>query len=355
MTLEDLGWTDAFRAAFAEHAAKGLVPGRVIAQRGMLVLATERGEVLATSSGRLRHDANDAGDLPTVGDWVAIQMPPEGDQGRIQAVLPRKSAFTRKAAGKKTSGQAVAANIDTVFLLCGLDGDYNPRRLERYLVGTWESGARPVVLLNKADACADPEAVREEVEAIAFGVPVHVCSAKTGDGVAEIATYLGRGETIALLGSSGVGKSTLINRLLGEELQRTLEVRAHDARGRHATTHRELFLAPSGALVIDTPGMRELQLWDSDEGLEATFGDIEEVAAGCAYGNCRHETEPDCAVRDAIEAGTLDPERLASWRKLQKEAASLRLRTDALARSKEKQKIKSVHKAMREQYKLRDR
>ncbi len=353
MKLETFGWNERLAEAFAVHAQAGCLAGRVIAQRGMLVVATERGEVLATSSGRLRHDAADAGELPTVGDWVALQIPPEGNQGRIQAVLPRKSAFLRKAAGKKTSGQAVAANIDTVFLLSGLDGDFNLRRVERYLAGAWESGARPVVLLNKADLCANAEEVCREAEAIAFGTPVHLLSAQRGDRFETIEPYLKEGETITLLGSSGVGKSTLINRILGREHQKTLEVREHDARGRHTTTHRELFVAPSGALVIDTPGMRELQLWDSEEGIEATFGDVEQIAAACAFGDCRHSTEPGCAVREALDAGTLDPDRYASWVKLQKEAASLRTRTDALARIKEKGRVKSIEKSLREKYKFR--
>lgn len=353
MKLDTYGWESRLAEIFEPHAATGCIPGRVIAQRGMLVVATERGEVLATSSGRLRHDAADAGELPTVGDWVALQIPPEGNQGRIQAVLPRKSAFLRKAAGKKTSGQAVAANIDTVFLLSGLDGDFNLRRLERYLAGAWESGARPIVLLNKADLCPEAEDHFREAQAIAFGTPVYLLSAQRGDGYESIEPYLKAGETITLLGSSGVGKSTLINRILGRDLQKTMEVREHDARGRHTTTHRELFVAPSGALVIDTPGMRELQLWDSEEGIEATFGEVEAIAAACAFGDCRHATEPGCAIREALDAGTLDPDRFESWKKLQKEAESLRNRTDALARTKEKGRVKSIERSLREKYKFR--
>ena len=351
MTIEDLGWTPAHAATFAEHEAKGCLPGRVIAQRGMLVVATERGDVLATSSGRMRHDAESAGELPTVGDWVAIQVPPGGKQGRIQAVLSRKSAFSRKAAGRRTQDQVVAANVDVIFLFCGLDNDFNLRRVERYLAAAWESGAQPVLLLNKADLCDDPEARLAEVQAIAFGAPVHLLSAKPGGGGGGGWGLVARGVGGARLGSSGVGKSTLINRLLGHETQATLEVRAGDDRGRHTTTHREIFFAPSGALVIDTPGMREIQLWDSEEGTGTAFSDIEELARSCTFSDCAHESEPGCAVREAAERGDLSPERLEGWRKLQKEAESLRNRTDALARRKDKGKVKAIEKSLREVYK----
>lgn len=357
MTLQDLGWNEFFAAVFAPFAEEGLVPARVLAQIGIYRVAVEDpahsgqvSELLADTTGKLRRQS-DSGGLPAVGDWVALRLPgDEGEQGVIQAVLPRKSKFSRKAAGHRVAEQVVAANIDTVLLVSGLDGDFNPRRIERYLIAAWDSGARPVIVLNKADRAEDAEALRAEVEAIALGVPVHLVSAKTGDGCDELKPYLRPGETLGLLGSSGVGKSTIINRLLGREVQRTGEVRESDDRGRHTTTHRELFMAPAGGLVLDTPGMREVQLWDG-EGLAAAFADIEELAEGCRFRDCQHAGEPGCAVEAAVASGALAAERLESYRKLQRELHQIQVRQDELLKAREKQRSKVIHKAQRVHYK----
>ena len=345
LTLEDLGWNDAFAAAFEPHAAQGMVAARVIREsRGVYGLSTGDRDLPAAASGRLWHE--DGGGQPAVGDWVAVRLPtlPE-EPGLIRAILPRKSKFSRKAAGLRTDEQVVAANIDTIFVVTGLDHDFSPRRIERYLAATWESGADPVLVLNKADLDAELDEHVREVEGIALGVPVHAVSAKAGTGVDALATYLQRGKTVSVLGSSGVGKSTLINRLLGSAVQRVGSVRASDDRGRHTTTHRELFLLPGGGLVLDTPGMRELQLWEADEGLGATFSDIEELAAECRFSDCGHNGEPGCAVEAAVESGQLDAERLESWRKLQREMEQMRARQDGLAKLREKQRVKTITKA----------
>lgn len=348
LTLEDLGWNESFAAAFEPHTRQGLVPARVIREgRGVYGVATGDGELSAAAAGRLWH-GEEGGGQPAVGDWVAVRLPtlPE-EPALIRAILPRKSKFSRKAAGARTDEQVVASNVDTVFLMTGLDHDFNPRRIERYLAAAWESGANPVVILNKSDLDSTLEEHVLEVERVAMGVPVHAISAKQGRGIEALAPYLGQGQTVSVLGSSGVGKSTLINRLLGSDIQRTGSVRASDDRGRHTTTHRELFPLPGGGLILDTPGMRELQLWEADEGLGAAFADIEELAARCRFSDCRHGGEPGCAVEEAVASGELSPERLESWRKLQRELEVTRLRQHELARLREKQRIKAIHKAQR--------
>src|SRR3954452_14617700 len=321
MNLNDLGWDDFFAAAFAPYAELGLVPARVVAQKGLNQISTGEAEHYADLSGRLRHELKGPGSLgaPAVGDWVAIQPPAGEGRARIHAILPRRSRFSRKSPGERTEEQVVAANVDVIFLVSGLDGDFNPRRIERYLTAAWDSGARPVVVLNKLDRCADPEGCLLETEAIALGVPVHRVSALTGENCEQLAAYLVPGRTVGFLGSSGVGKSTLINRLLGRDVQRTGEVREGDDRGRHTTTHRELFRAPGGGLLIDTPGLREIQLWEGDQGIESAFPEIEELGEQCRFGDCKHQGEPGCAVEAAAASGALTPERLESFRKLQRE------------------------------------
>jgi ribosome biogenesis GTPase len=317
--LPALGWDAQFAEAFEQYAAAGLEPGRVAAQhRGVSVVVTAEDEEVETRiSGRLRHE----GEIPAVGDWVA-----HGD-GVIHAVLPRRTAFLRRAAGLETVAQVVAANVDTAFLVSSLNADLNPRRLERYLALAWESGAAPVVVLTKSDLTAGAAEAVADIESVAIGVPVHAVSSVTGEGVEALEPYLREGQTVVLLGSSGVGKSTLVNTLLGEERQRVQEIR-EDGRGRHTTVHRELLRLPGGGLVLDTPGMRELQLWDAESGLAGAFADIEELAAQCRFTDCAHESEPGCAVRDAVE-----PERLESWRKLSRELEHLELKQDGRAKS----------------------
>ena len=347
--LAALGWHDALDDAFASHGASGLVPARVIVAYGPTYrVQGVSGEFLADTSGRLRHDAATRRDLPVVGDWVAVKPTTiEGGRASIQAVLPRSSLFSRKAAGNETVEQVLAANVDTAFLVTALDRDFNLRRLERYLAMTRESGAAPVIVLNKADLSADVDEQRREVERVARGVPVHVTVARASEGLDGLAPYLQPGRTIAVLGSSGVGKSTLINRLLGHERLATREVRESDARGRHTTTHRELVTLPGGALLIDTPGMRELQLWSADSGMDEAFDDIAALARACFFGNCGHETEPRCAVKAAVERGELAPERLENYRKLRREQDALARRQDALADQAHKKQVRAIHRNMR--------
>jgi ribosome biogenesis GTPase / thiamine phosphate phosphatase len=349
MALADLGWTDRHAAAFAPHAAEGLLPARVaVAYGATFRVYLEGEETLADVAGRMRHAARNRRDLPAVGDWVAVRWPARRERATIQAILPRTSVFSRKVAGEETVEQIVAANVDTAFLLAGLDNDFNLRRLERYLAMTRESGARPVVILNKADlAGGDVDARVRDVESIAAGVPVHAVSSKLGDGLEVLQPYLGPGQTVALLGSSGVGKSTLINRLLGSERQRTREVRGKDQRGRHTTTHRELVLLPGGALLVDTPGMRELQLWAAEEGIEETFDDVAVLAGECFFSDCRHDAEPRCAVKQAVAEGRLAADRHESYLKLQGELQLLTDRQDALAMQQSKQHDKIAHRAYR--------
>ena len=333
MSPADFGWDDDWSAAFEPYAERGLCPGRVTRQlRDLSFLWTEQGERSAEVSGKFRHEAADRTAFPVVGDWVAVELSGD-DRAVIHAVLPRRSAFIRKTAGELVEAQVAAANVDTVFLVSGLDGDFNLRRIERYVTTAWDSGASPVILLNKSDLRADLESLICEVELVAPGVPVVAVSAIAGGNLDVLQAYLVPRKTVALLGSSGVGKSTLINRLLGEERFRTGPVSdAEEGRGRHTTTTRELVRLPDGALLIDTPGMREIQLWADDEGLGLSFKDIEDLAAGCRFADCSHEREPGCAVRAAAKEGTLDPRRLESYLKLRKEVRFLALKKDVKTR-----------------------
>jgi ribosome biogenesis GTPase len=292
-----------------------------------------------------------------VGDWVALRHRPSERTATIEAILPRRSQFSRKAAGELTEQQVVAANIDVVFVVMGLDRDYNPRRLERYLVLAADSGARAHVVLSKADLveAATLEARLAECRTLAPGCAVHASSVRDGRGLDEVRAALGPGRTGTLLGSSGAGKSTLINHLIGSEMLATGEVRASDQRGRHTTRHRQLVLLPGGGLLIDTPGMRELQLWTAPEAAESTFDDIEALAAGCHFTDCRHRSEPRCAVRAAVEAGDLAASRLESFHKLQDEARSLQSRQDVRERLVERARSKTIAKAARQLYRARDR
>jgi ribosome biogenesis GTPase len=347
-TLDELGWTAERAADFERHAGRGLCPGRVaVVHRDACGVYTPLGELWAEIAGRLRHEAASRAMLPVTGDWVAVAPRPSEGRATVHAVLPRRSLFSRKAAGSPTEEQAVAANADIVFLVCGLDRDFNPRRIERALLLAAESGAAPVVVLTKADLCPDPAARLGELAALAPAAAVHAVSSLTGEGLSALAPYARPGRTVALVGSSGVGKSTLANRLLRREAQATAEVRAHDGRGRHTTTRRELIPLAGGGWIIDTPGLRELQLWADEQALPAAFADVEALAQACRFRDCRHDREPGCAVRDGLEGGRIPPERFASYVKLRRELRHLALRQDVFARQAEQRRTRSVHKMAR--------
>jgi ribosome biogenesis GTPase / thiamine phosphate phosphatase len=332
-SLEALGWSQHFADAFAPYEPAGLIPGRVAVQeRGAVVLFTTAGTVNASGQA-------------VAGDWVAAEALPGEERAIVRAVLPRRTRFARKEPWL-TEEQVVAANIDTVFLVTDCGRDFKPRRLERYLTAAWDSGADPVVVLTKADLAENPEETLAEAEAVAFGVPVHAVSSLTGAGLDELDPYFGAGRTVALLGSSGVGKSTLANRLLGEDVLATRDVR-RDGRGRHTTTHRELVQLPGGALLLDTPGMRELQLWADESALDETFADVAELARQCRFTDCAHGSEPGCAVRAALAAGTLPRIRWESYTKLQRELSSLALRQDARLRSEARKQRRRFARSQR--------
>jgi ribosome biogenesis GTPase len=347
--LTALGWDAHFATAFTPFQTEGLIPARLVAGHSTTFrLATATGELEARLTGRLRATAGDPASRPVVGDWVACAPNPGEPRALISAILPRRTSFSRRAPGLAVAPQVLAANVDTALLVCGLDHDFNPRRIERYLVITWESGARPVLVLTKTDQCADVAAQVEVATAIAPGVPVHAVCAVRGEGLAELSSELAPNRTFLLLGSSGAGKSTLLNWLAGRDLQRTGTVRARDSRGQHTTTHRELFALPGGALVIDSPGLREIQLWSADQGHGRTFDDVEQLSADCRFADCSHQQEPSCAVREAIETGSLAVDRFESYLKLQRELRHLHRQLDQRAQLDQKRQVRTIHRQMRD-------
>jgi ribosome biogenesis GTPase / thiamine phosphate phosphatase len=335
-TLADLGWTDELEAAFTTYAERGFEPARVVAEhRGGYYVRGERGDVLASVRTRWRDEHELYGEMPAVGDWVAVVDAP-GGRGAIEAVLPRRTKVSRKTPWLKAVEHVLVANVDTVFLVSGLDGDFNVRRLERYLIAAWESGAEPVIVLTKLDLCPDPLERLLEAEAVAIGVPIVSLSSVTGEGIDALDPWLGPAKTVVLLGSSGVGKSTLINRLAGRQMMPIGDLR-RDGRGRHMTRHRQLLVLRDGGLLIDTPGLRELQVWEGD--IDAAFADVAGWAEQCRFSDCSHTVEPDCAVR-----ANVDSARLKSYFKLQRELAAVANRSNA-----------RVHRELKRRWRMRTR
>jgi ribosome biogenesis GTPase len=354
--LLSLGYTERWQALFQEHAKASHSPGRVIrTDRGAVLVATDAGSVPAEPSPRLRRAAGGPEDLPATGDWVALDPAPVHDIALVEAVLPRASAFLRGDASGRTQVQVLAANVDTVFVVHPAESEPNLRRVERELALSWDSGAVPVVVLSKADLYPRAESAREAVETVALGVDVHLTSAVSGLGIAALRTYTQGHRTVALIGPSGVGKSSIVNALLGAERQDTRAVRVTDGKGRHTTVARELIPLPTGGVLIDTPGLRALALTDASEGIAAAFPDIETLAPHCRFRDCTHRGEPGCAVRSAVERGALPPERLASYHKLMEESAWMASRTDARLRSERNRSARALHREIRRFYKQRGR
>lgn len=339
MDLRELGWNRFFEEHFIPLKRKGLAPARVIREHKHIYhIYTEDGPINANLAGKIDYDAQTKADYPTVGDWVAVKMIPNENKAVIRAILPRKSSFIRKSVSKGIEEQVVAVNIETVFLVSALGPEFNLRRIERYLVLAWDSGANPVIILNKTDLCHDIEHYISEIKFVAPDVPVHPICATESKGIEALFEYLGSGQTVSLLGSSGVGKSTIINSILGIERQAVAPIREEDGRGRHTTTHRELILLPQGGAVIDNPGMRQLHLWIDEVGISKAFDDIEQIARMCKFRDCSHEHEPDCAVRIALEEGKIDLQRVENFTKLKDEIRLLEIRQEQNLKAKERAK-----------------
>ena len=356
ISLEDLGWNSHFQQQLEQLNTPGTVPARVAEElRGAYKLHTGTSLVPAIVPGRLLHRASAREDLPAVGDWVLAGPLPGEDRMLVLDLLDRRTKLSRQQAGEKVGEQILAANVDTVFLVTSLNQELNLRRIERFLTAVWESGARPVIALNKSDLSDEADDLRRDVESVAPSVPVIATSAVTGEGVEGLAEYLRPGETAVFIGSSGVGKSSLINRITGEDSQGVSHIRAGDDRGRHTTTSRQMLVLPGRGVIIDTPGLRELQLWDNGGGGSAVFSEIEELALECAFKDCRHETEPGCAVRAALEEARLDEDRFTSYRKLEREQMYIARKHDRSLQMDETRRWKQIHKENRRRMKARGR
>jgi ribosome biogenesis GTPase len=351
-TLQALGWDDEREASFDEaFRVAGLVPARVAsAHREHCVVWGEFGELIAEVAGRLRHEARGPADFPATGDWVAVEARPADGRATVHAVLPRRTRFSRKAAGAAAEEQLLACNLDVVLLVTDLDRDFSLRRLERYLVLARQSGAEPVIVLSKADLCPDVAGHVVAAESVAGGARVVATSAVSGAGLDEVRAVLGPGVTAAAIGSSGVGKSALVNALLGGEAQATQAIREWDGKGRHTTSHRELFLLPCGGLLADNPGLREVALWAEDAAVDETFDEVAAAAALCRFRDCTHGNEPGCAVRLALDEGRLDAARVSSYLALRSEAARLARRAGSRSRSAERARTKAMERGLRERY-----
>ncbi|MBZ5536419.1 MAG: ribosome small subunit-dependent GTPase A [Acidobacteriia bacterium] len=348
MQLTELGWNPYFQGHFLNEQSNGCVPGRVSEEsKGYYRVMAEAGEFLAQIAGRVRYRAEERSDFPSVGDWVVLAPHASGGRASITAILPRRTLLSRKVAGRAVAEQVLATNLDLVFIVTSLNQEFKLRRVERYLTLVWQSGAQPVVLLNKADLCPDAGARSTDVARGAPGAPVHAISAANGIGLELVRQYLSVGRTGAFVGSSGVGKSTIINALLGDTLQPVQAVRQTDDRGRHTTTSRQMIMLPRGGIVVDTPGMRELQLWESDAGISKAFEDLEELAQQCRFRDCQHLGEPGCAIPQAIADGTFDRERLENYRKMQAELRFLDTKTNLEVRRAVKERWKKLCKAQK--------
>jgi len=336
--LERLGWDSYFQEQFKPYMEEGYYVARVcLKEKSVYKLFSEKGEIEAKIAGKIHYQSAETG-FPSIGDWVFYKM--EGRDAVIHGILNRKSKFSRKRAGKLVKEQVIAANIDVIFLVSSLNAEFNLRRVERYLTMIHEGGAQPVLILSKADLCPDAESIVSNLKTVSKDTPIHLTSSVSGEGVDEIRNYLKDGITISLLGSSGVGKSTLINLLSGNELRKTGSIREKDSRGRHTTTNREIILLPGGGVIIDNPGMREMQLWDVDKGVEETFDDIKELETQCYFSNCRHDTEDGCAIKEAIKEGVISSERVEHYYTLQKEMSAVKLRRKKSPQKQRKKKKK---------------
>lgn len=348
LNLKTLGFTTFFEQQLIMLNTLNKLVGRVILEyKHSYRIVTEEGELLGTISGNYAHNAFVREHYPAVGDFVLLSRMPGEERAIIHHLFERKSMFTRKVNGQNPEKQIVATNVDTVFLVMSLNEDFNIRRLERYLVAAWDSGAVPVIVLTKADLCENPLHYMKEIETVAFGVEILVVSALEGSGLEKLQYYVTEGKTIALLGSSGAGKSTLVNALAGKRLMKVSEIREDDAKGRHTTTHRELITLPSGGYIIDTPGMRELQLMDQEDSLSSAFEDVEQFMNNCRYRDCQHKKEPSCGIRKALESGELTKDRYASYLKLQRELAYLDRKEKIQARLLDKLIQKKISKKIK--------